>query len=68
MGCSVLDQTGDSQKNGAVMSHVRFSDDPEQVFGTRVGTGMADLVLGFDMVVAAGKAAVNAMSGDRTTA
>ena len=68
MGCSVLDQTGLSQKNGAVMSHVRLSDDPEQVFGTRVGTGMADLVLGFDMVVAAGKEAVNAMSGDRTTA
>ena len=68
MGCSVLDQTGLSQKNGAVMSHVRLSDDPEQVFGTRVGTGMADLVLGFDMVVAAGKAAVNAMSSDRTTA
>ncbi|MDG2034047.1 MAG: 2-oxoacid:acceptor oxidoreductase family protein, partial [Rhodospirillales bacterium] len=68
MACSVLDQTGLSQKNGAVMSHVRLSDDPDQVFGTRIGTGMADLVLGFDMVVAAGGAAVNTMSGERTTA
>ena len=68
MACSVLDQTGLSQKNGAVMSHVRLSDDPDQVFGTRIGTGMADLVLGFDMVVAAGRAAVNTMSGERTTA
>jgi len=68
MACSVLDQTGLSQKNGAVMSHVRLSDDTEQVFGTRVGTGMSDLILGFDMVVAAGKGAVNTMSGERTTA
>ena len=68
MACSVLDQSGLSQKNGAVMSHVRFSDDPNQVFGTRVGTGMADLVLGFDMVVAAGKASVNAMNSERTIA
>ena len=67
-GCSVLDQTGLAQKNGAVMSHVRLSDDQNRVFGTRIGTGMADLVLGFDMVVAAGAAAVNSMNSNRTTA
>ena len=26
-GCSVLDQTGLAQKNGAVMTHIRLSDD-----------------------------------------
>lgn len=67
-GCSVLDQTGLAQKNGAVMTHIRLSDDENRIFGTRIGTGMADLVLGFDMVVAAGQTAVNSMSGDRTTA
>ncbi len=67
-GCSVLDQTGLAQKNGAVMSHVRVTDNPDRVLGTRVGTAMADLILGFDMVVAAGQAAVNAMSGERTYA
>lgn len=67
-GCSVLDQTGLAQKNGAVMTHIRLSEDQNRVFGTRIGTGMVDLVLGFDMVVAAGQAAVNTMSSDRTTA
>ena len=38
MGCSVLDQTGVSQKNGAVMSHVRLSRNPDGASGTRIGT------------------------------
>jgi indolepyruvate ferredoxin oxidoreductase len=68
IGVSVLDQTGLSQKNGAVMSHVRLSADRGTVLGTRTSTGLADLILGFDMVVAAGKEAVNTMSGERTRA
>ncbi|MEE3000746.1 MAG: indolepyruvate ferredoxin oxidoreductase family protein, partial [Pseudomonadota bacterium] len=66
--CSVLDQTGLSQKNGAVMSHVTISNDPETVHGTRIGTGMSDLIIGFDMIVAASKAALNTMNKDRTKA
>nr|WP_289113594.1 hypothetical protein [uncultured Halomonas sp.] len=68
MGCSVLDQTGVSQKNGAVMSHVRLSRNPDGASGTRIGTGGADLVVGFDMVVAAGREAVTAMHGETTRA
>ena len=68
VGCSVLDQTGLSQKNGAVMSHIRLSNDQDRTFGTRVGTGMADLLLGFDMIVAAGAEAVSCMSNERTSA
>ena len=30
-GCSVLDMTGLAQKNGAVVSHVRIADTPEQL-------------------------------------
>ena len=67
-GCAVLDQTGLAQKNGAVMSHVSISSDPDTVLATRIGTGMSDLVIGFDMVVAAGQAAVNTMSTTRTRA
>ena len=67
-GCSILDQTGLSQKNGAVMSHVVISEDPDKVLGTRIGTAMSDLVIGFDMIVAAGKAAINTMSATRTKA
>jgi indolepyruvate ferredoxin oxidoreductase len=67
-GCSVLDQTGLSQKNGAVMSHVSINNDPEKVLGTRIGTAMSDLIIGFDMVVAAGKEAINTISSTRTKA
>ena len=67
-GCAVLDQTGLSQKNGAVMSHVSISSDPDTVLATRIGSGMSDLVIGFDMVVAAGQAAINTMSATRTRA
>jgi len=66
--CSVLDQTGLSQKNGAVMSHVAISNDTDAVLGTRIGTGMSDLVIGFDLVVAAGKASINTMNAARTRA
>ena len=66
--CSVLDQTGLSQKNGAVMSHVTFSNNPDAVLGTRIGTGMSDLVIGFDMVVAAAQASLNTMHATRTRA
>ncbi|MAF47241.1 MAG: indolepyruvate ferredoxin oxidoreductase family protein [Rhodospirillales bacterium] len=68
LGCSVLDQTGVSQKNGAVMSHVRLSQDPDSNLGTRIGTGGADLIVGFDMVVAAGSEAITAMDGERSRA
>ncbi len=67
-GCAVLDQTGLSQKNGAVMSHVAITNDPDRVLGTRIGTGMSDVIIGFDMVVAAGKDAINTMSATRTKA
>jgi len=68
LGCSVLDQTGVSQKNGAVMSHLRLTRSPEAASGTRIGTGGADLVIGFDMVVAAGRDAITAMHGETTRA
>ena len=50
------------------MSHVTISRDPDAVLGTRIGTGMSDLIVGFDMVVAAGKASVNTMNVARTRA
>jgi indolepyruvate ferredoxin oxidoreductase len=64
--CSVLDMTGLAQKGGAVMSHVRLADHKEQLQSTRVGTGMADLVIGCDMIVTAGKEAVSRMGEGRT--
>jgi indolepyruvate ferredoxin oxidoreductase len=53
-GCSALDFTGLSQKNGAVMSHVRIAPKPEDISTVRITNGGADLILGCDIVVAAG--------------
>ncbi len=61
-----LDQTGISQKNGAVLSHVRIGPDADSLHAPRVSTGNADLVLGCDMMVAASVPAVLTMSPERT--
>src|SRR6201994_557473 len=58
-GCSALDFTGLSQKNGAVMSHVRIAANPEQLSTVRIANGGADLILGCDMVVSAGPTALS---------
>ncbi len=58
-GCTVLDFTGLSQKNGAVMSHVRLAPQPEDLHAVRIAAGGADLLLGCDMVVAASPAALS---------
>src|SRR5579871_5837607 len=58
-GCSALDFTGLSQKNGAVMSHVRIAARPEDLSTVRIANGGADLILGCDMVVSAGPTALS---------
>lgn len=67
-GCSVLDMSGLAQKGGPVMSHVRLSDHPEDIFSTRVGTGAADLVIGCDVIVTASRDALTRMGEGRTYA
>lgn len=52
--CSVLDQTGMAQKGGAVTSHLRIGAPGRQLFAARLGTGMSDLLIACDLVVAAG--------------
>jgi indolepyruvate ferredoxin oxidoreductase len=52
-GCSVLDMTGLAQKGGAVFTHVRIADTPEDVHAVRIAAGGARLLLGCDIVVAA---------------
>jgi len=58
-GCTVLDFTGLSQKNGAVMSHIRLAPRPEDLNAVRIAAGGADLLLGCDMVVAASPEALS---------
>jgi len=57
-GVSVLDNTGLSQKGGAVMSHVRLAPRPEDLRAVRIADGRCDLLLGCDVVVAAGAEAI----------
>jgi indolepyruvate ferredoxin oxidoreductase len=58
-GCSALDFTGLSQKNGAVMSHVRIAPRPDDISTVRITSGGADVILGCDMVVSAGNTALS---------
>ncbi len=67
-GVTVLDQTGLAQKNGAVVSHLRLAAAPDRLHGTRVPAGHADLVIGCDMVVAAGEGVLTATATGRTQA
>jgi indolepyruvate ferredoxin oxidoreductase len=66
--CSVLDMSGLAQKGGPVMSHVRLGTDPAALFSTRVGTGGADLVIGCDLIVSAGREVLSRMGERRTHA
>ncbi|MGB0570487.1 MAG: indolepyruvate ferredoxin oxidoreductase family protein [Alphaproteobacteria bacterium] len=67
-GVSVLDMTGLAQKGGAVISHVRIGESPEDLHAVRIAAGSADLVLGCDLVVAAGADAVARMQPGQTHA
>ncbi len=53
-GCTVLDQTGMAQKGGAVTSHLRVGPSQDALFSARLDLAAVDLILGCDMVVAAG--------------
>ncbi len=60
---TVLDMAGLAQKNGAVMSFVRFARAGEPLYAPRIGIAGADAVLGCDLVVTAGREALARMSG-----
>ena len=65
-GCSVLDMTGLAQKGGAVVSHVRIAPQPEDLHSVRLSAGGAQLVLGCDLVVAAGFESLSKVETGRT--
>ena len=65
-GVSILDMAGLAQKGGAVWSHVRIADRPEQIHAARVAAGEANAVIGCDLVVAAGDESLAKMRHDHT--
>ena len=67
-GVTVLDQTGLAQKGGAVTSHIRIAESPEEIHAVRVAAGEANLILGCDLVVAASKDVLSKMQVGYTRA
>ncbi len=67
-GVSVLDMTGLAQKGGAVVSHIRVAETPENLNAVRIAAGSARLLLACDMVTAAGTDSLAKVSRGETTA
>ena len=65
-GVGVLDMAGLAQKGGAVYSHMRIAERPEDIHAIRIAAGGADLVLGGDMVVAGNKKVLAAVKHGKT--
>ena len=65
-GIVTQDAAGLAQKGGATWSHVLIGAHQADIATTRVGTASADLVLGCDPIVAAGKETLLRMAPGRT--
>lgn len=65
-GCSIVDMAGLAQKGGAVVSHIRISNSPEEIHATSISRGGADLLLGVDLVVSAGALGIDKIAKGRT--
>jgi len=65
-GVGVIDMAGLAQKGGAVSSHIRIANTPDDIHAIRVAAGGADLVLGGDIVVVGAKKVLGAMKAGST--
>ena len=65
-GAGVIDMAGLAQKGGAVYSHIRIANTPDDIHAIRVAAGGADLVLGGDSVVVGSKKVLGAIKSGHT--
>jgi indolepyruvate ferredoxin oxidoreductase len=65
-GVGIIDMAGLAQKGGAVYSHIRIANNPEDIHAIRLAAGGADLVLGGDIVVAGNKKVLAAVKHGST--
>lgn len=65
-GVGILDMAGLAQKGGAVYSHIRIAERPQDIHAIRIAAGGADLVLGGDIVVAGNKKVLAAVKHGMT--
>jgi len=65
-GVGIIDMAGLAQKGGAVYSHIRIANEPDDIHAIRIAAGGADLVLGGDIVVAGNKKVLAAVKHGAT--
>jgi indolepyruvate ferredoxin oxidoreductase len=65
-GTGLIDMAGLAQKGGAVFTHLRIAKSPEDIHTIRVSAGMADLILGGDLVVSGSKKVIGAVREGQT--
>ena len=65
-GCLALDMTGLAQKGGAVLSHLKLARNADEIGSPRITAGGASLLLGCDVLVAAGATALPTVRRGRT--
>ena len=65
-GIVTQDAGGLAQKGGATWSHVQIGASQDSIRTTRVGMACADLIIGCDPIVVAGKETLTRMRGGRT--
>ena len=65
---ALIDMVGISQKNGAVVTHLKLAARPEDIAAVRVARGHADLILGCDLVTSASERILAAASRGKTMA
>jgi indolepyruvate ferredoxin oxidoreductase len=65
-GAGIIDMAGLAQKGGAVFSHIRIANRPEEIHAIRVAAGGADLVLGGDIVELGSKKVLGAVKPGHT--
>jgi indolepyruvate ferredoxin oxidoreductase len=65
-GVGIIDMAGLAQKGGAVYSHIRIANRPQDIHAIRMAAGGCDLVLGGDMVVAGNKKVLAAVKHGAT--
>ena len=67
-GAALIDMVGISQKNGAVVTHLKIAARPGDISAVRVAHGHADLILGCDLVTSASERILQAASREKTAA
>ena len=65
-GVGILDMIGLAQKGGAVLSHLRIGNNPEDIHSPRITSQGADLVIGCDLVVTGGQKTLSVIKPGHT--